>query len=112
MHVILDSTDNSVTLSPKMCQELQIEKNTSFIFIFKIKGEKRFGLKRVSTEFAKTTQCGIVSLNPKLKTFGFITNCPTVSLIFYEMGITGKTARLKVKKEMLPGGDYIYGLWK
>jgi len=108
MYVILDSTDNSVTLSKKLAKALDIgeDRGACFIFMFSVKGENTFGFKRVPSSFAKKTECGLVSYNTDLKSFGFITNCPTVNYMVYR-GLKDNV-KLKVTKEILSDGSHFF----
>jgi len=108
LYIIADTKDNSITLSPGLCDELHIDKGIIRIFLFKIKDEKSFAFKRVSQKFAEQTECGIVSFNPILKTYGFIALCPTVNLLFYEMGIESETKKFKIAKTTLSDNSIIY----
>ena len=109
-YITADASDNSITLSEKICKDLQIDKGITRIFLFKIKGENSYAFKRVSKDFGEQTECGIVSYNPVLKTFGFIALCPTVNKIFYDLGIKSETKKFSIKREVLPNESIIYRL--
>lgn len=104
LYIEADCADNSITLSPDLCHELQIDARTpARILIFRYKGSRLFGLKRVSTKFARRTECGLVCYNARLDSYGFISLIPTVNMMFYVMGIDTPTGRFAVTKQHRAG---------
>lgn len=67
LYIEVDCKDNSIKLSPDLCYELQIDTRTpARILIFRYKGSRLLGLKRVPTKFARRMECGLVSYYAQL----------------------------------------------
>lgn len=85
--VILDANDSSVTLSKNLFLHIKnnADKNTKpIVFVFKVKDT--FGFMQNPDIKTETQMCEI-QYNSKHKCIGFETLCPTVALMFYEMGL-------------------------
>lgn len=108
LYIIADTRDNTITLSSALCNELSVTLGDPRVFLFTIKGTGEYAFKRVPLQFANTTVCGIVSYNPQLKTYGFVSHCPTVNLMFHTMNIQKTKKKLKVEKHELPDHSTIY----
>lgn len=109
LHITLDAADNTITLSPALAKELRVSKGLPVIFVFRFGGTREFAFKRVPTEFMHTTPCGIVSYNQQVGAWGFVSHCPTVNLMLFDMGLDINTPqKLGVEKTRLPDKSYIY----
>jgi hypothetical protein len=84
---ILDASDNSVTLSKNLFLHIKnnADKNTApSVFVFRI--GRTFGFMQNPDIKTETQMCEI-QYNDKYKCLGFETLCPSVNLMFYEMGL-------------------------
>lgn len=115
LFIEMDATDSSITFSDDLCKDLKFEKGVTYIYTFlllngeeSVNGKKTFAFKRVKEAFAKVVACEILSLNPKLDTYGMMATNPTVNYMFYAMGIDEDKKKFSVKKEKLLRGGTIY----
>lgn len=98
-------TDNSVTLAPGLLSMMrsvcpgEIDGGIKF-FVFRVGKNFGFKINGVQCHFKdKETQLGSLQYNSKYKCLGFETLNPTVNRMFYEWGINGDEAMVKVTLE-------------
>lgn len=89
-YVVLDPTDNSVTLSKKLFEHMKGNQNGYSddkegppVIVFKLVKEKAYGF-MLNPKIDRETQLSHVQYNSKYKCVGFETLCPSVGMILYD----------------------------
>jgi hypothetical protein len=98
--VVLDSSDNSVTLSRRLYRHIEHNLRQGKVFVFRAGNEYGFTL-NLPTE---PTQVNDLQYNIKYKSVGFETLCPTVNRILYDYNLPLGKHRLRVTHN--PKFDY------
>ena len=81
-YVIVDASDNSVTISKSVYKSMDIKDN--IVFVFRV--EDSFGF-AVDPPLDGETQTTQIQYNEKHKTIGFETLCPSVNLMLHELNL-------------------------
>ena len=99
MYVVLDDSDNSVTLSPRLADIVIadiVDMDENKIHMFSDGREYGFCVNHPDL-VGKDTPFAPLQKNFQHNTIGFNATCPSVNRIYYDYGIEcGKTARKKV----------------
>lgn len=100
MYAILDSSDNSVTVSKKLFRRMDVVgKDKAAVYVFKVGDDYAFTVNPP----LENTQLNEVQYNQKYKCIGFETLCPTVNRIFYDYGIKAGKCKMTVIPEDIKG---------
>lgn len=88
LFVMVDASDNSVTLSEALCRRMDIlNQPEAKVFVFRTTDNPPLYAFMLNPAFKEETQLGEVQYNSKYHTVGFESLCPTVNRIFYDYGI-------------------------
>lgn len=89
--VVIDPSDNSVTLSKKLFAHLRKtagEGKEAKVFVFRVTNNKESTFAfMVNPDISQETQLCDIQYNDKHKCVGFETLCPSVGFILYEYGL-------------------------
>lgn len=106
MKVRLYRRNNRIQLSYELVQELGVEPG-SWVLVFKVKGQRRWGLTSVSKEEAGQMICAPVL--EKNGMFYIETRVPSMDYIYTSLGIKNKGVKtLDVKELRLNDGPIVY----
>lgn len=98
MYVILDGTDNSVTLSKALYNHMSLDDaEEAKVFVFRVGGTDAYGF-AVNPDIKEPTQLADIQYNSKYKCIGFETLNPTVTRMLYDYGLPAQ-ARVKLSVE-------------
>lgn len=107
--VIVDPTDNSVTLSKKLFNHIRKSSDgqeKASVFLFRITDTDLFGL-MVNPNIETPTQYCDIQYNGKYKCIGFETLNPSVGRILYDYGLSAlKSYKLSVSVKDVKGKIY------
>lgn len=107
--VIVDPTDNSVTLSKKLFNHIRKSSDgqeKASVFLFRITGTDLFGF-MVNPNIETPTQYCDIQYNGKYKCIGFETLNPSVGRILYDYGLSAlKSYKLSVSVKDVRGKIY------
>lgn len=88
LYVIADPRDNSITFSKVLYELIEPQiTDEAKVFVFTLANAQFFGVRYafcLNPTLAEETQLCDIQFNPKHKTIGFETLCPTVNAIFYD----------------------------
>ena len=106
LFVILDPSDNSVTLSRGLFDLMDImNQEEAKVFVFKCYNvcltEKSYAF-TLNPKFDKPTTLCDIQYNSKYHTVGFETLCPSVNRIFYDYKLPLKKTKLSVEPIRVP----------
>lgn len=111
MYVIIDGSDNSVTLSQHLCKHMDfMGLETAKVFVFGItgdgSGEKAYGF-MLNPDLEQETQLADIQYNSKYHCVGFESLNPTVARILYDYGLPA-SAKVKLSVDVCRAGDKEY----
>lgn len=108
LYVIVDPTDNSVTLSRGLFDHMDVmNQEVAKVFVFSIPGEIGLPANK-SYAFAlnpgikQPTQLCDIQYNSKYRSIGFETLCPTVNRILYDYALPNHKTKLSVEPANVP----------
>lgn len=118
LYVILDATDNSVTLSNGLFDHMGVmNQDVAKVFVFHLCNAVSEDLKQSGAIYAfmlnpqleQETQLADIQYNSKYRTIGFETLCPTVNRIFYDYGLpVNGRAKLSVEPSTVVNTSQTY----
>ncbi len=105
LYVILDATDNSVTLSRVLFELMDVMTlEEAKVFVFHLCNHCTDDASHsgalyafmINPNFGMSTQLADIQYNAKHRTIGFETLCPTVNRIFFDYGIPATATKVKL----------------
>jgi len=98
MYVIMDSKDNSITLSKRLFKHIKSHEDNTKVFVFRLRNTDEGGLYAfILNPGIGDTHYADLQYNEKYKCIGFESLVPTVNRMFYDYGIPfGIKAKLSV----------------
>lgn len=112
-YVIVDSNDNSITLSRKLYHHIELSshcEDAAKVYVFEVPAWRTYGF-AVNPEFDRKTQLADIQYNDRHRTIGFESLCPTVNRIFFDYGLpAGLRIKLTVTIRRLADGKIFYNI--
>lgn len=107
MFVIADARDNSITLSKRLFDHMQVFKHDKAkVFVFFIPEHNCYGFV-LNPQFEQETQLCEIQYNTKHKCIGFESLNPSVNRIFYDYGLPAEIGcQLSVKPKTVGNMKY------
>lgn len=116
MYVIVDGSDNSITLSKRLVKNMGVMKMSDQpkVMVFRIPDMDSYGF-MVNPDIEQQTQLNDIQYNSKHRSIGFESLCPTVNRILYDYQLPSGRFKLSVKKHHMEGKAFYQiqkNLWK
>lgn len=108
MYVIIDGSDNSVTLSQHLCKHMDcMGLEAAKVFVFRLAGaDITYGF-CLNPNLGQETQLADIQYNSKYHCVGFESLNPTVNRMLYDYGLPAMS-RVKLSVEVCRAGDMEY----
>ena len=105
LYIIVDPTDNSVTLSHGLFDHMDVmNQEVAKVFVFSIpsNGSCKSYAFTLNPDIKQPTQLCDIQYNSKYRSIGFETLCPTVNRILYDYALPNRKTKLSVEPANVP----------